>query len=111
MPESNIFFVSVFYLTAYLNFVVAVFNMIPAFPLDGGRVLVSLFWVVTKNFVLSMKIGAVIGFSIALFGIYYGWVHNAYILLFISVFVLIINLNILKSTHSEILKMKEATTV
>jgi Zn-dependent protease/CBS domain-containing protein len=34
---------------AALNILVLVFNLIPAFPLDGGRILRSLIWMRTKN--------------------------------------------------------------
>jgi Zn-dependent protease/CBS domain-containing protein len=46
MPEPII---SVADYLAFLNFVLAAFNLIPGFPLDGGRLFRSLVWHITKD--------------------------------------------------------------
>jgi Zn-dependent protease len=66
--------VSISYL-AYTNFILAIFNMVPAFPLDGGRVFKALIWKFTGNFQkalhISVKVSRAIAFLFIITGLYF----------------------------------------
>jgi len=58
----------------YINISLAAFNMIPAFPLDGGRVLRSIIWAVTKDAGratgIAARVGQIVAFLFILDGIW-----------------------------------------
>jgi Zn-dependent protease/predicted transcriptional regulator len=56
----------------YINLALAAFNMIPGYPLDGGRVLRAVFWWSTQDVDRSTRIAAQVGQTVAFFFILVG---------------------------------------
>jgi len=56
---------------AWINMVLVIFNMIPAFPLDGGRVLRSIVWRIKNDLFAATRVTSKIGggFGYALMGL------------------------------------------
>jgi len=57
---------------AWINIILAAFNMVPAYPLDGGRVLRSILWSITDNLRKATRISASIGSGFGIFLIILG---------------------------------------
>jgi Zn-dependent protease/CBS domain-containing protein len=57
---------------AFYNVALAIFNLIPGFPLDGGRVLRAVVWAVTGSFIRATRIAVLSGHVVAYIFIFGG---------------------------------------
>lgn len=75
-----------------INLVLFVFNLIPAFPMDGGRILRAL---LTINYgrVKGTKLASIVGRVFAVGFVIYGLLTSEYILIFVGIFVFIMATN------------------
>ncbi len=59
---------------AYINGALVLFNLIPGFPLDGGRILRAIVWGLTQNLrratIIAGNVGRFIGYLFILFGVW-----------------------------------------
>ncbi len=59
---------------AYINFALVLFNLIPGYPLDGGRVFRAIVWAATKNMrratLVAANVGRFFGFLFILAGVW-----------------------------------------
>jgi Zn-dependent protease/CBS domain-containing protein len=74
------FITAIAYWLGYINLFLGVFNLLPGFPLDGGRVLRSLIWWRSGNLKsatrIASNIGRVVGFIFIFVGIWFIFTSN-----------------------------------
>jgi len=65
-----------------INLLLAIFNLVPGFPLDGGRILRAALWRYTGNFAKATRIaaasGQTVGYALILGGIWTGLVTGSW---------------------------------
>lgn len=87
-------FFLVFTWLCYINIILAVFNMIPLFPMDGGRVFRSILWWKMKNLLKATKIAVNVSVVLTILlpiAAYFFWggLFNAVLLAFVCFFFLL----------------------
>ena len=83
------FITAIAYWLGYINLALGVFNLIPGFPLDGGRVLRSLLWWRSGNLKsatrIASNIGRAVGFIFIFVGIWFiftgNWINGIWLAL------------------------------
>ena len=73
--KDNAYLLSLILLTstlAQINLLLAIFNLLPGFPLDGGRILRSIIWSINKDLKESTRIATVAGRAVSLAIIFTG---------------------------------------
>jgi Zn-dependent protease/predicted transcriptional regulator len=62
------------------NLVLALFNLLPGFPLDGGRIFRAIVWGITKDFARATRIaagsGKLIAYAMIMFGAWYALIKG-----------------------------------
>jgi len=80
ISAGNNYLIAPFRYLALINFILAAFNLIPGFPLDGGRVLRSIVWAITKNFkkanTIAANAGRFFGFFFIMVGVFQIFQNN-----------------------------------
>jgi len=80
--EWSVFIIGVTYYLAYLNTILAIFNLVPAFPLDGGRMLRAALWAWKKDLRSATRIASQSGsgFGLVMMALGVLWVlHGVFI--------------------------------
>lgn len=78
----NEYLMASFHYLALINFILAIFNLIPGFPLDGGRILRAVVWAITKNFkkatTIAANAGRFFGFAFIMLGVFQIFQNNVF---------------------------------
>ncbi|HUY93012.1 MAG TPA: site-2 protease family protein [Pirellulales bacterium] len=86
IPTHGDFFVQLM----YVNVALVVFNMIPAFPMDGGRVLRAVLAHFSGDYVAATQTAASIGQALAIMFGFLGLLFGNLMLMFIALFVFVV---------------------
>lgn len=65
---------SLFLYLAFSNIILFLFNLIPGYPMDGGRILSAILWKITGSKLKAVKISSIFGQMLASLAMFYGFI-------------------------------------
>jgi len=78
----NQYLAASFQYLAFINFILVIFNLIPGFPLDGGRILRAIVWAITKNYkqatIIAANAGRFFGLLFIMLGVFQIFQNNVF---------------------------------
>ncbi|MBN1356313.1 site-2 protease family protein [bacterium] len=110
--SGSIFLKAMFGYLFYINIVLAVFNLIPGFPLDGGRILRAILWIYTGDMYQSTRWATLAGRAISYLFMAYGFVLMLSGVLFGGIWLVFIGFFLLHAAESSfrLLMLKRGLT-
>jgi len=106
IPDGVLAWVKIlFEYASYINFLLAGFNMIPAYPMDGGRILRAIIWVKRGNLLSSTRTATQVSRLISYLIMGLGFFNFTFLYLFNGLWLLIIGLLIKNSADASLNEM------
>jgi len=84
----------------YVNIFLAVFNLLPGFPLDGGRILRALFWWGTKDLITATRWASYSGYIVAALMVMFGLWEILFVGIFGGIWIILIAFFLFQSARS-----------
>ncbi|HKW88936.1 MAG TPA: site-2 protease family protein [Candidatus Acidoferrales bacterium] len=73
LPEGGLFYAAAAWLS-WINFALGAFNLIPGFPMDGGRILRAIVWWAKRDYTMATRIasrsGQALAYAMIIFGLW-----------------------------------------
>jgi Zn-dependent protease/predicted transcriptional regulator len=89
-----------------INMILAIFNLLPGFPLDGGRVVRSIAWALSRDLRAATRIATSLGQVVAFFIILFGILQIIILGMWTGLWLILIGLFLLQSAGQSYLELQ-----
>lgn len=94
-----------------VNMILAVFNLLPGYPLDGGRIIRSLMWALSKDINSATRIATSLGQLVAFFIIVFGILQIIVLGMWSGIWLILIGLFLIQTAGQSYLELQIRETL